>query len=687
MESLDIAASIDFHVKPCLKRCEHIFEQLDRAVTSSVDSKQVIRTLMGLASEIDEILLELSDTYAPSTQFSEGTLDREALWRRRTRTRCLHPVASMPALSTCSSRKDSAISLARRKSLPSVVESSDGELYAASPTERGPSDEKEVFVEPQKRMSWQASSTGSRSSGASWQTALCLPDGPDLHTGGAREVDSSREIQTTQGVKHTTKTNALSPPGRPPPPPPRKQRRPCRPVDPVAGATKVDSREQNVSEFSSPDATPPSLIAEHRLHAIVHAWNRRAWDQAELLLQEHLRYCVESPDRMTVARVRHLLAVCASLKGDWEEAIRRFMENLGKPIKNTKDLDTGVCASAYWLGDLYAMHNRRAEALLAYCIAGYGGESYIAPGAASTPSEVVNMDQVTVRLDVSKAEFKKRWLSINARRNWPRDTSSILNPSIVRPEVVEACLDHSAENSTTQGIQYSGCRGSRLLGDRGPSLSMALQQRALMITWESFQTSSPWPLPYDPLFSIENVRIGRLIAYDCDMLAVLTTSSQTRLPCVLSLRKAFYNDISWLVTTLRSCLTILNIGHSEVVNFKGAWFMCHYHSVSRQVASTNYFSIAVVRNALRRDCFGINICSENAICSSRLARTDPQYVLASVGRCNQGNSGVHLNEIKRIRKIIGEQLDLAVSALDQSPGVAWKAVWPAPLVPERVVYQ
>lgn len=288
MGSLDVADSIDFHVETCLKRCGHIFEQLDRAVTSSLDSEQVIQTLMGLASEIDEIVLELSDTYAPPTQFSESPPDPEALWRRRTRTRCLHPVASMPALSTSSSRKDRAISLARRKSLPSVVESSDRELYAAAPTDRGPSDEKEVFVQPQKRMSWQASfsSTGSCSSAASWQTALCLPDGPHLHSGSARDIDSSCEIQST--------TKATWPPGRPPPPPPRKQRRPCRTRDSVAGATKVDIKEQNPSEFSSPDATPPSLLAEHRLHAIVHAWNRRAWGQAELLLQEHLRYCIGS---------------------------------------------------------------------------------------------------------------------------------------------------------------------------------------------------------------------------------------------------------------------------------------------------------------------------------------------------------------------------------------------------------
>ena len=676
-----IADSIDLHVQTCPERCEHIFEQLDRAVTSSVDSEQVIRTMTGLTSEIDEIVLELSGAYAPSTQVSEGTLDREALWRRRTRTCSLHTVASMPALSTSSSRKDSAISLARRKSLPSVVESLDCELYAASPMNHGPSDEKEVFLQPQKTFSWRisSSSTASHSSGASWQTALCLHDGPQLHTGSARDVDSSCEIQST--------TKAPLPPGRPPLPPPRKQRKPCRAMDSVAGAPKVDIMEQNVSKLPPSDATPPSLLAEHRLHAIVHAWNRRAWGQADLLLQEHLRYCIGSPDRATTSRVRHLLAVCASLKGDWEEAVRRFVENLGSPIKNTNDLDTAVCASAYWLGDLYAMHNRRAEALLAYCIAGHGAGAYVTPGATSTPSAVANIDQVIVRLDVSKSEFKKRWLSINARRNWPRDTSSILNPTIVRPEVAEACLDHSAEESTIQGVQYSGCRGSRLLGDRGPSASVALQQRALMISWESFQASSPWPLPYDPLFSIENVRIGRLIAYDCDMLAVLTTRSQTRLPCVLSLRKAFYRDISWLITTLRSCLTILNIQHCEVVNAKGAWFMCRYHSMSRQIASTNYFAIAIVRNSLRRDSFGINICSENAICSSRLVRTDPQYVLASVGRCNEGNSGVHSNEIKRIRKIIGEQLDLAASALDRSPGIAWKAVWPAPLVPERVVFK
>lgn len=102
-----------------------------------------------------------------------------------------------------------------------------------------------------------------------------------------------------------------------------------------------------------------------------------------------------------------------------------------------------------------------------------------------------------------------------------------------------------------------------------------------------------------------------------------------------------------------------------------------------EIASIHYFSIAILRHPWRRGYFGIDICSENGICSSRLVRTDPPYAMA-------GNSGVHVNESVRIRRIIREQIDLAAAKRGQecgSGGSAWKVVWPYGIADEKVVYK
>lgn len=69
----------------------------------------------------------------------------------------------------------------------------------------------------------------------------------------------------------------------------------------------------------------PDLIDNERILAIEHCWNRRNWDRAELYLLEHLRAMRRLHDEDRIRRVKHLLAICSSFRGEWDDAIERFV--------------------------------------------------------------------------------------------------------------------------------------------------------------------------------------------------------------------------------------------------------------------------------------------------------------------------------------------------------------------------
>lgn len=97
----------------------------------------------------------------------------------------------------------------------------------------------------------------------------------------------------------------------------------------------------------------------------MHFWNNCLWYHAETYLLAHLNEINTGSLTNAVRRMHHLLAVCASFRGEWDEAIKRFLKVLRKPIRTVTGIDAGDCAAAYWLGDHYAMQNRRAGHLLA----------------------------------------------------------------------------------------------------------------------------------------------------------------------------------------------------------------------------------------------------------------------------------------------------------------------------------
>lgn len=304
------------------------------------------------------------------------------------------------------------------------------------------------------------------------------------------------------------------------------------------------------------EVTPTSLLDAERILLIVYFWNHCQWTQAEKYLIGHLDSLNARSEEAAVRRVEHLLAVCASLQGRWNEALERFIKVLRTPIQDVNELDDGDCAAAYWLGDIYAMQNRRAEALLAYSIAERG--SIFQDAEPSSRLEIA-AEQDAVQLGVSKADFKQQWSQEAFDMKDTRSSPSLLDSNIVSVEAAKTCLEkHRKPEQGHIHLKQERTRASYFsLMERQGVHSALYEHMSMKIGSDSFEHSSPWPMPYDPLFCMANVQRGRLLAFECDMLEVFKANPEARLPRPLSLSKIdcfTCNDLEWLITTIRDCL-------------------------------------------------------------------------------------------------------------------------------------
>ncbi|KAF7186263.1 hypothetical protein HII31_12338 [Pseudocercospora fuligena] len=397
----------------------------------------------------------------------------------------------------------------------------------------------------------------------------------------------------------------------------------------------------------------PNLIDYERVQAIAHFWNRRNWDRAELYLLEHLRSMRELHDENRLRRVKHLLAICSSFRGEWDDAIERFITVLRKPIKKLADLDDGDCAAAYWLGDLYAMQNRRSDASLAYAIAAQIPLTSEKNEFGMPSRRMLLAEQDVVQLDTPPSDIAEAYQSPPSRY----DSPGLHDEAFITQDAAKACLDRNAHIDTNLGSMHDsiklvrhGSRASYLeSSNHVDSLALEyLQGFALEISVSSFDPMSPWPLPYDPFFSIANVQRGRLLAYEgCDMHKIFSSNSDAvnTLPRRLRGSSFTHPDLLWLIKTIRKCLKNLEIGYSEVVNVQGSWWVCRYSFLHRKIATTHYFSIALFKYPLRSGHFGVDVVEVGEMCSARLFHPLDGYP-----------KGVHYLEPKRVRSMVQEFL-------------------------------
>jgi hypothetical protein len=384
------------------------------------------------------------------------------------------------------------------------------------------------------------------------------------------------------------------------------------------------------------------IMAESKLNdefagAIISSWNNALWDQAKLNIELLLSRVSEYKDDRLTRRLHHMLGAIASLKGELEQALVHFTSVFASPVEEASQLDPGHCAAAYWMGDIYALLNRRTEALLAYSI--------VARSPHLQDAKLLQMDQqVFAEKESCRGGATKTGVNIDwedVQDDKPRIADSILDPNILARDVARMMIQ-----ADTQPVS-SSCKldpnRSRAMAfhDLGLQSGSWEDKHTLLLDPKSLDVSGPWPFPFDPFFVLENVRLHRLLAPEIDLLQ--NGLSATKIP---KKSRLSFNcpDLRWLILTLRKCFAKLEMAWSEVMVEQSPRFIVRYTILEAGVAKTHFFSVPIYRLSFRPG-YGVDICSDG-ISSSRIKSVVPK-----------AEKGLHCDEVKRVKKIVREFLE------------------------------
>ncbi|KAF2773017.1 hypothetical protein EJ03DRAFT_324068 [Teratosphaeria nubilosa] len=431
---------------------------------------------------------------------------------------------------------------------------------------------------------------------------------------------------------------------------------------------EVWSSSEHIREYYSQVAQEDQYKAQpgdvhfhgERLDCIVNSMNSCSWDEAETYLNTYLAAVIERQDQPAIRRTRHILGVCASFRGQLREAINYFRMVIRTPIEDIAHLDVGDCAAAYWLGDAYALLNRKAEALLAYSIAAQS-PMYQHPSQPKLQL-LITAEQESCEVGISKSDLSAEWFYPN--KEMPAD-GSILHPNILSFPVAMTLLSNDSGKKSTPTtrrrnrlakpfwLRSDQSRGFALhtLHTGFPAPPQNYYYRLKLTTAMLTGTSAHWPIPYDPFFCLANVSRGSLLPPSIDLLqapAVSPTTPQVSTRRSLSLqRNEIYTfpSLPDLIRTTRICLSDLEIQFTELSDpEKGARFACSYSFMQKKIATTHYFSLVLVRPLIGSG-HAIELAGDGIV-SSRLAATGEGY-----------ECGVKVGEVKALKGRIREALE------------------------------
>jgi hypothetical protein len=375
-------------------------------------------------------------------------------------------------------------------------------------------------------------------------------------------------------------------------------------------------------------------------NAIISSWNAGQWDQAKHNIEILTSRYREKHHSILSRRLEHLLGVIASINGELEPALVHFLAVFPMVIEIVSQLDVGHCAAACWMGDIYALLNRKTEAILAYSIA---ARTPLAEDSIWIPLQ----QQLLLERAACRSGDVKTGVNISASHD-PRDddkaADSILDPKIIARDVARTIMQADNQPGSREACRLDSNRNrAMVLHDSGIVPSSWQEKFKLEIDATAFEPFQPWPLPFDPFFVLENVRRYRFSTPETDLLR--SGLSAARIP--KKSRLAFScQDLRWLITTLRSCLTTLDIEWSEVIIDHGPKFFARYRVAGDEMATIHFFSIPIHRLSFRPG-YGVDICSDG-ICSSRMQNMEAK-----------AEKEVHSEEVKRVKKMIKEALDMA----------------------------
>lgn len=305
--------------------------------------------------------------------------------------------------------------------------------------------------------------------------------------------------------------------------------------------------------------TLDSELDNEIINAIVSSWNAGQWDQAKQNIEVLASRHSDNRHSQLRRRLEHLLGVIASVNGELEIALAHFLAVFPVAIENVGQLDPGHCAAAYWLGDIYALLSRKTEAILAYSVA---AKTPLVQDPVWTPLQ----QQLILERDTCRSGEVKTGINISVSHD-PKDdekaANTILDPKIIARDVARTIMQADNQPTNREACKLDPNRSrAMVLHDSGIMPGSWQNNHKLEIDARAFEPSQPWPLPFDPFFVLENVRLHRLSTPESDLLR--SGLSAAKIP--KKSRLAFScQDLRWLIVTLRSCLTRLEIEWSEVI--------------------------------------------------------------------------------------------------------------------------
>jgi len=388
------------------------------------------------------------------------------------------------------------------------------------------------------------------------------------------------------------------------------------------------------------DGTIDSELDIEIVNAIISSWNAGQWDQAKHNLEVLSSQHDEHRNSRLVRRLEHLLGVIASNNGQLEVALAHFLEVFSTPIEDVRQLDVGHCAAAYWMGDIYALLNHKTEAILAYSVAAR-------TPLAEEPYWLPLQQQILAERHACRSGDVKTGINISMDlkpQDGEKSPDTILDPRIIARNVARTIMQADNQPASREAPELDPNRSRAMaLHDSGIVPGSWQDDHKLEIDATAFEPSGSWPLLFDPFFVLETARRHRLSTPESDLLR--SGLSAAKIP--KKSRLAFScQDLRWLIVTLRSCLTKLEIEWSEVIIDYGPKFFARYKVAGDGIATNHFFSISVYRLSFRPG-YGVDICSDG-IFSSRIQNAEPK-----------AEKGVHGEEVKSIKKMIKEALEMA----------------------------
>lgn len=408
--------------------------------------------------------------------------------------------------------------------------------------------------------------------------------------------------------------------------------------------------QSNSSVNHLPSSSGPDSDVDAELEAlIIRSFNDGDFHQAGLHL-ESLLVCRPRPFSLDYERrTRHLLGVIASLKGMWEQALCHFVSVLSTPLLNITRVEASDCAAAYWMGDIYALFNRKAEALIAYSIAEQGlARRY--PDRTDSHQQLVSRIRAEQKICQGGNDRLSFELELDKKMHCElASADSILNSDIMSRDIAHTFLELVQWSSDNTHPARPNQSRAMALSEIEPKSAQWLDMHNLQLRTFAFSSSAPWPMPFDPLFASANIACGLSLSPESDLLHLKNiprtsgTLSRRRMNCFTC------QDLHWLIKTLRACMQRLELKSTEIANPTGIWVIPQYSSTEGLIASTHFISISIFRLTFRSG-YGVEICP-GGIFSSRITENSEEKGDEKSGQAH---------ELKRIKKLILGYLDAAL---------------------------